>query len=84
VKSARENANLIRLNLIDEPMFLVDPPRPASAEVVPQRLGLADAFEWVELGFPNQTNQPKGLGAILLYPPGEILEACRIKFQASQ
>jgi len=35
---ASENSNLAGLNLIHEAMFLIDPPGPASAQFVLQRL----------------------------------------------
>ena len=82
--SAREDANFLRLHLVHEPMFLGNPPGPASAEFVSKRLRLADARKRIVLHFSNQANHPKGLGAVLFDPPSEILEGSRIKFQASQ
>jgi hypothetical protein len=81
--SASKDPDLLRLDLIDEPMLLVDPPRPAPGEFVPQRFGPADPFKWIAL-FPDQANHTKRLRAVLLHPPSEIIEAGRVKFQASQ
>jgi hypothetical protein len=45
VVAASENADLVRQDLIDQPVFQVDAPRPAPGEFVFKRLRLAQAGE---------------------------------------
>src|SRR5262245_50999889 len=65
-------------------MFPVDASGPTSVEFVPERFGLAYPRKWIALGFSNQAKHSKSLRSVLAHPPGEIVEASSIKFQASQ
>lgn len=47
VIAALKDNELSRLDAIDEAMFLIDASRPAAAELIPQRLGLADSGGWL-------------------------------------
>jgi hypothetical protein len=44
VKAALRDTHLVINDEVDNPVLVVDPPRPIAAEVVLQRLGLADTF----------------------------------------
>jgi hypothetical protein len=58
---------------VNEPMFLRNPPAPAAGQLEPERLGLADAREWIgEDGF-HQFQRPQRSLSVILDPPGEIL-----------
>ena len=67
-------------HLINEPMLLVDSPGPAAAEIMPERLGLAETYKGVPLRLSNQSSDPQRLGAVLFDPPGQILECRGVKF----
>src|SRR5271156_6573760 len=84
VVAAGKDADLIRQDLIYQPVFLTDPPRPAPREFMLQWLRLAQARKRFPLDLANEADDPERLGAILPNPPSQVLERGGIKFQASQ
>lgn len=66
---ASKNSDLVRQDLIDQSMFLVDAPGPASGEFVLEGFRLAQTRIWLALNFANEVNDAKRLGAVLLDPP---------------
>jgi hypothetical protein len=53
VEATRENADLLRQDLINQSVFLVDAPRPASREFVLKRLWLPQARKRFTLDLSN-------------------------------
>jgi len=49
-----ENDQLTSLVSVDQPMLLIDAPRPATGKRMPKRLGLSDSREWVLMDCPDQ------------------------------
>ena len=72
------------LHLVDEAVFPINPPGPATFQFMLQRLGFSDAAERLPLNIPDQTDDPNGLRPIMLHPPREVLERGGVKFQVSQ
>src|SRR3990172_2315456 len=60
-----------------------DPPSPATAQLVPQGLGFADAAERIALCFLDEAEETERLLAVALDPPGQVFKGRRVKFQAS-
>jgi Prolipoprotein diacylglyceryl transferase len=54
--AARNNPNLVRQYLINQPVLLIDSPRPATSEFVLQRLWLAQAGKWFTLDLTNKAD----------------------------
>ena len=81
--TASENPDLIRLDLVDEPMLLVNSPRPAASQLVLQRLGLAFALEWVSLDVLNEFENAKRFLPVVLDPPCQVLHRRQFKDQLS-
>ena len=52
--AAGKYPDLVVEHVIDKPVLLIDPPGPAAREVMFQRLGFAQAREWIALRFANQ------------------------------
>lgn len=82
--TASQNADFVLAYFVNQAMFVIDPPGPATTEFPLQRFRFSDAGEWFALDFPDQPKNSERLNPILLYPPSQILERCGIKFQASQ
>ena len=82
--AAGEDSNLVLLHLIDEAMFTINSPGPATFQFMFQGLGLSGADEGLPLNIADQPNDPKRLRPIMLHPPGEVLEGGGVKFQVSQ
>jgi hypothetical protein len=59
--------------------LLIDAPRPGTTQFALQRFGLADSGERLTLDFPNRTDDPQCLCAVVLDPPCEIFEGSGIK-----
>jgi hypothetical protein len=57
VEPACQDAKPVIQHLVDKPVFIVDTFRPASRELVLERLGLADAAEWIGLCFLDETRK---------------------------
>jgi hypothetical protein len=72
------------LYLVNKPMFVIDSPRPATFELVFQRLRFSGASERIALNFSDETDDSQSLCSIMLHPLGEILEGGGIKFQVFQ
>jgi len=79
--SAGENPDLVLQDFIDQPIGVIDTAGPAAGKVVLQGFGLAGALERVTLHFLDQLDDAESFLAVLLNPPGQILEGCRVKFQ---
>jgi hypothetical protein len=77
---AGKDSDSVVLHLIHEPMLVIDAPGPATDQFVLERLGLAGSSEGCPLDLFDQFNQAQGFLAILLNPPGQILEGRGIKF----
>jgi len=84
VVAAGQDSDLFFLNLVDKPVLLVDALRPAAGEIVLEWLRLTDASEGVFLGFLNHPHDAQRLLAIVLDPPGQVVEGRRVKFQAAR
>lgn len=82
VVSTSKNTDLVFLDLIDQPVLLVDAVGPAAGQNMFERFGLADAGKRITLDFFDQFQDVKRLFPVLLYPPGQIFETSRFKFQA--
>lgn len=78
-----KDSDLVGCDLIDDPMLLVDPTRPAAGQFVFQRFGFADTGKRFALDLSDQVDDPESLFAVLFYPPGEVFEGSYVKFQAS-
>jgi hypothetical protein len=57
--TAREYSNLVLLDLVDEPMLLIDAARPTALRFVPQRLGFSYAGKRISLNLANQSDDSK-------------------------
>lgn len=57
--AASENPDFITRDLIDEPVLLIYPARPAACEVALERLRLPDAFEGIALHIFYQIDNPQ-------------------------
>src|SRR5438874_10082327 len=64
--TARQDANLVRLNVIHESMFRVDSSRPTAGQLMFERLWLPNTDEWIGLNCLNKPNNPHRLLAIAL------------------
>src|SRR5947209_1410681 len=80
VVPTRQNSDLLLLDLVDQAVFLVDPLRPATRQLVLEWLGFANAAERVVLGLLDQPKEAKGLLAVVLNPPSQVLEGRGVKF----
>jgi hypothetical protein len=69
MKAAGKDADLVWQDLINQPVFLVDAPRPAPREFVFEWLGFAQPRKRLPLYFTNQADNPKRLGPVLSNPP---------------
>jgi hypothetical protein len=56
VEPASEDPDLVRQDLIDQSMFLVDAPGPAPGEFVLEWLRFPQAGEWVALNLADKTD----------------------------
>jgi hypothetical protein len=74
VKTAGENPDPLLLHLIDEPMFVIDAPRPTTGQFAFQGLRLPHAGERLTLNLANQSDDSKCLRPVRFDPPREILE----------
>jgi hypothetical protein len=81
---AGEDSDLVLLHLIDEAVLAINPPGPATFQLMVERLGFSGAAERLPLNIPDQANDPQGLRPIMLHPPREVLERGGVKFQVSQ
>ena len=79
---ARKNPNSVRQYLIDEPVLLVDAPRPAARKFVLQRLWLAYSRKRFALHVAKKTDYTDSLGPITFRPPHQVLECIGIKLNA--
>jgi hypothetical protein len=82
VVSARQDPDRVAQYLINQPVFLSDPTRPATGEVVPERFRLAESRERMSFNVFDQLDNPERGFAILTDPPGEIVKTRWIKDQA--
>ena len=71
------------VNLIDEPVFFVDAPRPATGQVMLKRLRFAYPRKRVVLDLLNKLDNSQSLLAVLLNPPSQVIKSGWIKFQAA-
>jgi len=83
VVPASQDSDLVRQDLIDQPVFLVDASGPAPGEFVLEWLRLAQTGKWVPLHLADEANNAERLGAILLDPPGHVLKRGGVEFEAS-
>ena len=65
-------------------MLKVNSSRPASLQIMLQRLRLAQPRKRIPLNLAKQTNDTYRLNAILFHPPNQILKRRRVKLQVSQ
>ena len=79
---AGKDPDRVTLHRIHEPMLVIDAPGPATGQFVLERLGLAGSGEGCPLNLLDQFDQWQHFLAILLNPPGQILEGRGIKCQA--
>ena|GEM_PF-2050921 len=82
MKTALQDFNLLLRNLIDEPMNVIDSARPASLQVMFERLRLTNSAKWVPLNFANNPYDSQRLGAVMLNPPCKVFKTGLIKLQA--
>ncbi len=82
--SAGQNPDLIVLYIIDQPMLVIDAPGPATGQFMLERLRLAGAGKGGALHLLDQLDQTQRFLAILLDPPGQILEGRGIKLGSIQ
>jgi hypothetical protein len=80
VVSTRKEANPVLVDLIDQPMLVVDSSRPTALQIMLQRLGLSHSLEGISLNFSNQPDNSQRLRSVMLHPPREILERRCVKF----
>jgi hypothetical protein len=79
VVAAGSDADLVAFgDLVDEPMFLGDPSRPVTREVVLERLRLADAFIAVADHVLDQLVDPSENPPVLGLPPQVVLPSVRV------
>jgi hypothetical protein len=60
--------------LVNEPVFLVYAARPATGELMLERLGLSRSFEWSALDFANESKDAKRHLTVGFHPPGKVFE----------
>ncbi len=60
-------------------MLLIDTSRPATRELILQRLWLSNAVKWISLGVPNQPNNTDRLSPILFCPPCQVVEGIGVE-----
>ena len=70
-------------NLIDQPMLLIDSPRPTAGQFVLKRLWTSSALERRPLNLSDELDDAKRLLAIAFDPPGKVFERVGVKLQAS-
>lgn len=78
-----EYPNLVRPHLVDEPMLLVNAPRPTPGQLVTQGLRLTNAGKRVAQGFLYETDDANCLRPILFCPPCQVFERAGVEFDAS-
>src|ERR1035438_2156492 len=61
---AGEDSNLVLLHLVDEPVFPINPPGPASFEFMPQGLRFSGPAERLPLNIPDQANRSEDCSAL--------------------
>ncbi len=83
VVATGENPNLVRQHLINQPMLLVNSPRPAAGQRVPQRFRLTDAGKRIAQRFSDETDDANRLSPILFCPPCQVVERPRVELDAS-
>ena len=66
--AASQYPDFLRLHLVYEAVLSVDPSRPASAQLVPERFRFTKASEGVAMQFSNEPDHPQRLSAVLPYP----------------
>jgi hypothetical protein len=74
VITASEDSDLIIPDLIDEPMLLVNPPRPTTSQLALQWFGFTFADEGVTLHVLNKFEDAQSFLMVMLDPPRQILE----------
>ena len=75
VEAAGKNTYLVRQDLINRPVCLIDAPRPAPGQFVLEWLWFAQPRKRLPLDFTNEANNPKSLGAVLPNPPSQSSNA---------
>lgn len=76
--AAGGDPDLVFGDLVDEPMFLGNPSKPVTREVVLQRLRLANAFIAVANHVLDQLVDPFENPAVLSLPPQVVLPSVRV------
>lgn len=74
VIAARKDPDLIRQHLINEPVLLVDAPRPAAGKLMLERLRLAYSRKRFALHIPDRADDTDCLSPITFSPPHQVLE----------
>lgn len=69
--------NPVSIHPIDDTMFLVNSPAPATGEIMTQRLGFANSLEWISENRGHQVKNPKRAFAVYLNPAPQILSKVR-------
>ncbi|MGA7239612.1 MAG: hypothetical protein WBY44_28280, partial [Bryobacteraceae bacterium] len=64
-------------------MLLVNAPRPAAGQLVPQRRRLTDASERIALRVAYETDDANRLNRFLFCPSCQIVKRFRVEFDAS-
>ena len=72
--AASQYPDPVAVNLVDQPMRLINAPGPTTLQFVFQRLRLANTRKRLPLNLTNQTDDAECLGAIFFHPPGEVLK----------
>ena len=83
MQPASKNSDLVRQDLIDQSMFLVDAPGQAPGEFVLQWLRLAQAGKWVTLNLADKAHNAECLDTVLPDPPSQILKRGGVEFEVS-
>ena len=67
--AARQHSNLVRQDLIDESVLIIDTLGPASRQITTERFGLADAAKRIGLRGLDQPHAAHGFLTVLYNPP---------------
>ena len=79
VKAARRDDERVLRDLIHEPVFVVDAPRPEALELMAQRLGFADPVKRIARRLGDQPRDSLEQHWVAFRPVGKMRKSLRVK-----
>src|SRR5579859_5206621 len=79
--SRLKEVNPVWADLINQPVLLGDSPRPATRQLKPQRLRLADADKGISQNRLDQIKSSQGSLAVDLHPVPEVPAKLRVEYR---